>query len=84
MVKFLCSLNERMENMKVILGQKLKDKKMTQKELSSIIHMQESSLSKFICGKTTQINYSTLDKICTALECEVSDVLKAEHVDLYN
>ena len=59
-------------------------RKMTQKELSSIIHMQESSLSKFICGKTTQINYSTLDKICTALECEVSDVLKAEHVDLYN
>jgi putative transcriptional regulator len=84
MVKFLCSLNERMENMKVILDQTLKDKKMTQKELSSIIHMQESSLSKFICGKTTQINYSTLDKICTALECEVSDVLKAEHVDLYN
>ena len=84
MVKFLCSLNERMENMKVILGQTLKDKKMTQKELSSIIHMQQSSLSKFICGKTTQINYSTLDKICTALECEVSDVLKAEHVDLYN
>ena len=84
MVKFLCSLNERMENMKVILGQTLKDKKMTQKELSSIIHMQESSLSKFICGKTTQINYSTLDKICTALECEVSDVLKAEHVDLHD
>ena len=61
--------------MKVILGQTLKDKKMTQKE---------SSLSKFICGKTTQINYSTLDKICTALECEVSDVLKAEHVELYD
>ena len=35
-----------------------------------------STLSRICNNKTTSIEFSVLDKICEALDCEISDILK--------
>jgi len=40
-----------------------------------------STLSRICNNKTSSIEFSVLDKICTALDCEVSDILVHEKSD---
>ena len=40
-----------------------------------------STLSRICNGKTSSIDFSTLDKICDALDCEVSDILEHTKVN---
>lgn len=35
-----------------------------------------STLSRICNNKTTSIEFSVLDKICEALDCEISDILE--------
>lgn len=37
-----------------------------------------STLSRISNNKTTSIEFSVLDKICNALDCDVSDILQKE------
>lgn len=54
----------------------LAKRKMTSTQLSEIIGITLPNLSILKTGKAKAIRFSTLEAICTALDCEVSDILE--------
>lgn len=64
--------------MKIILNDTLKTKNISQYKLSKDTGIAASTLNNLCNGKTTSIQFSVLDKICDALNCEVSDILVHE------
>lgn len=63
---------------RVKLNELLKDKGKTKYWLAKNTQISANSVGRIVDGKTTSIGYNILDKICTALECDVGDIL--EHV----
>ncbi len=63
---------------KVHLKDVLKAKGMTNKELAAMIDITEANLSILCSGKAKAIRFSTLEKICKVLDCEVKDILSFE------
>lgn len=63
---------------KVHLKDVLKAKGMTNKELAALIDITEANLSILCSGKAKAIRFSTLEKICKVLACEVKDILSFE------
>ena len=61
---------------KVYLEDVLKNKGMTSKELCSLIGITEANLSILRSGKAKGVRFSTINKICYYLECDVGDILK--------
>ncbi len=43
--------------------------------LSEMTGISINTLSRFGRGDTTQVSFGTLDKICTALDCQVGELL---------
>ena len=66
---------------KVDLKKMLKMRGMTGKELVNQIGLTEANLSVLRSGKAKAIRFSTLNKICKALNCEPGDILKYEEGD---
>ena len=66
---------------RVDLKQMLKLRGMTGKELVKQIGLTEANLSVLRSGKAKAIRFSTLNKICEALNCEPGDILKYEEGD---
>lgn len=64
--------------MKVILKKTLKNKNISQYRLSKTTGIAVSTLSNLCNNKTSSIEFSVLQKICTALDCEISDILEKE------
>ena len=56
----------------------LVERKMRLNELAEIIGISNVNLSNLKTGKVRAIRFSTLDAICTALDCQPGDIL--EHV----
>lgn len=54
----------------------LKDRNMTSKELCAKIGITEANLSILRSGKAKGVRFSTINKICYYLHCEVGDILK--------
>jgi len=54
----------------------LAKRKMTSTQLSEKIGITLPNLSILKTGKAKAIRFSTLDAICQALECDVSDILE--------
>lgn len=67
--------------MKVILNRTLEAKKISQYKLAKDTGIAASTLNNLCNNKTTSIQFSVLDKICDALDCEVSDILVHEKGD---
>lgn len=67
--------------MKIVLNNTLKSKSKTQYWLSQKTGIAASTLNNLCNGKTTAVQFSVLDKICNALDCEVSDILLHEKGD---
>ncbi len=67
--------------MKIILNDTLKSKGISQYKLSKITGITPGNLNNLCNNKTTSIQFSVLDKICDALNCEVSDILLHEKSD---
>jgi putative transcriptional regulator len=61
---------------KVHLEEVLKQKGMTSKELSTLVGITEANLSILRSGKAKGVRFSTINKICYYLECDVGDILK--------
>ena len=61
---------------KVYLEDVLKNKGMTSKELCALIGITEANLSILRSGKAKGVRFSTINKICYYLECDVGDILK--------
>lgn len=64
--------------MKIILNDTLKSKSKSQYWLSQKTGIAASTLNNLCNGKTTAVQFSVLDKICEALECDVCDILRPE------
>ncbi|RXN69656.1 transcriptional regulator [Providencia rettgeri] len=60
----------------ITLDALLKDKKMKSKELAELIGITEANLSILNSGKGKAIRFSTLDAICTVLNCQPGDIIK--------
>jgi len=54
----------------------LAKRKMRSKELAEIIGITEANLSLLKSGKVKGVRFETLDKICTALQCQPGDLLE--------
>lgn len=61
---------------KVHLEDVLKNKGMTSKELCALVGITEANLSILRSGKAKGVRFSTVNKICYYLECDVGDILK--------
>ena len=61
---------------KIYLEEVLKKKNMTSKELCRLIGITEANLSILRSGKAKGVRFSTINKICFFLECDVGDILK--------
>ncbi|CAI3350253.1 helix-turn-helix domain-containing protein [Enterococcus cecorum] len=53
----------------------LHERKMTQLELVKMTGLSQTTISALVSGKSKQIRYDTLDRICKALEVTPSDIL---------
>ena len=53
----------------------LHERKMTQLELVKMTGLSQTTISALVSGKSKQIKYDTLDRICKALEVTPGDVL---------
>lgn len=58
-------------NLDVMLARR----KMRSKELAEAIGITEANLSLLKSGKVKGVRFSTLEKICTALDCQPGDLL---------
>ncbi len=61
---------------KVHLEEVLKARGMTSKELSVLVGITEANLSILRSGKAKGIRFTTVNRICYFLGCEVGDILK--------
>ncbi len=60
----------------VHLEEVLKERGMTSKELCALVGITEANLSILRSGKAKGIRFSTINKICYYLGCDVGDILK--------
>ncbi|HOB34656.1 MAG: helix-turn-helix transcriptional regulator [Firmicutes bacterium] len=60
---------------RVKLSEVLKDRNMTAKELAALVGITEANLSILRSGKARGVRFSTLNKICYYLDCNVGDIL---------
>ncbi|BDR59165.1 helix-turn-helix domain-containing protein [Xylocopilactobacillus apicola] len=60
----------------ITLDMVMLQKKMSSKELAQIIDITPANLSILKNGKAKGIRFSTLEKICEALDCQPGDIIK--------
>ena len=60
----------------VYLSEVLKERNMTSKELCALVDITEANLSILRSGKAKGVRFSTINKICYYLHCDVGDLLK--------
>lgn len=53
----------------------LHERKITQSELAKMTGLSQNTISSLVSGKSKQIRYDTLDRICKALEVTPGDIL---------
>ena len=63
---------------KIKLSEVLGKKKMTRKKLSELIGVRPNTIGDLYNEKVRKVDLDLLDRMCTVLECSVSDLL--EHV----
>lgn len=63
---------------RIKLSEVLGRKKMTRKKLSELIGVRPNTIGDLYNEKVRKIDLDILDRMCTVLECNVSDLL--EHV----
>jgi putative transcriptional regulator len=61
---------------RIYLEDILKDRQMTSKELCALIGITEANLSILRSGKAKGVRFTTINKICWYLHCDVGDILK--------
>jgi putative transcriptional regulator len=61
---------------RVFLEDVLKARGMTSKELAALVGITEANMSILRSGKAKGVRFSTINKICWHLDCDVGDILK--------
>ena len=54
----------------------LRERGMTGKELAAKLDITEANLSIFVSGKSKAVRFTTLEKLCEILDCDVSDIIR--------
>lgn len=62
-------------SIQIHLKEMLQSRGMTSKELAEIIDITEANLSILCSGKAKAVRFSTLEKICKVLRCDVGELL---------
>lgn len=62
------------------LDELLKERHMTSKELCALIDITEANLSILRSGKAKGIRFSTINKICHYLKCDIGDILSCDGI----
>lgn len=62
----------------ITIDRVLAERKMKAKELAAMIGVSETHLSLFRSGKVRGVRFSTLAKLCEALDCQPGDLLAWE------
>lgn len=62
----------------VHLDEKLKERRMTSKELCKLVDITEANLSVLRSGRAKGVRFGTLNKICHYLQCDVGDILSCD------
>ncbi len=62
----------------VTLDVMLARRKMRSRELAEIVGITEQNISLLKSGKVKGIRFSTLEKICEALDCQPGDLMQYE------
>ena len=65
---------------RVHLEEILKKRNMTSKELCTMIGITEANLSILRSGRAKGVRFSTINKICYYLGCDVGDILKFDGI----
>jgi putative transcriptional regulator len=60
---------------RITLDQRLSARRMTARDLAAEIGLSETQLSLFRSGKVKGIRFSTLARLCKALDCRPGDLL---------
>ena len=53
----------------------LKDRDISQKELCQMINARPSTICDLCNNNSDSIKFSLLERICTALECDITDII---------
>ena len=61
---------------RIYLEEVLKERNTTSKELCALVGITEANLSILRSGKAKGVRFSTINKICWYLNCDVGDILK--------
>jgi putative transcriptional regulator len=62
----------------VHLDEKLKERHMTSKELCKLVDITEANLSVLRSGKAKGVRFSTINKICHYLKCDIGEILSCD------
>jgi putative transcriptional regulator len=65
----------------ITLDRVLASRKLRAKELAAMIGVSETHLSLFRAGKVRGVRFSTLARLCAALDCQPGDLLAYEPGD---
>lgn len=65
---------------RVYLEEVLKKRNMTSKELCKMVGITEANLSVLRSGKAKGVRFSTINRICYYLQCDVGDILKFDGI----
>ena len=66
---------------RVTLDEVLAARQMKAKQLAALVGVSETHLSLFRSGKVRGVRFSTLMRLCTALNCQPGELLSYEHDD---
>lgn len=61
---------------RICLDSILKQRNMTSKELCALVGITQANLSILRSGKARGVRFSTINKICWYLQCDVGDILQ--------
>ena len=61
---------------KINLDSVLRERKMTAKELCGLVGITEANLSILRSGRARGVRFTTINRICYYLQCDVGDILK--------
>lgn len=60
----------------------LESKNKTRNWLSQETGITYANISNLCNGKTTSVQFHVIDKICSVLECSISDIFEAEFIEI--
>ncbi len=68
--------------MQIHLSRILQAKKMQQKELAQLTHIRAATINNLYNQTAIKVRLEYLDRICTALDCPIGELLEHESVNL--